>query len=241
MQATSDAFANHKRVQHIARRVLSELPRFITPTATERSIATAAAELLKQHGVSRAWYYGVPALVLAGPRSCTSISGRDYVPDDEPLGDANFVTVDLSPEFDGCWGDCARSFAVENGVCTDDPTDEALRSGLRLIIEAHEAVRLFAQPSTSFDELYSFADTWIRQRGYECLDFRGNFGHSIVRQLTDRIYIEHGNHRRLEDVGLFTFEPHIRKRAADGNPPGQWGFKHEEIYFFDDKGRLALL
>jgi hypothetical protein len=39
----------------------------------------------------------------------------------------------------------------------------------------------------------------------------------------------------LADAGLFTFQPHIH---AIG---GRWGFKHEDIYYMDANGPLAVL
>jgi len=103
----------HQEVQNIAKIVLDELTQHITPESTENSIASTAGHLLKEHGISDTWYHGVPALVLLGSRSCLSISGKDYSPSNEPVGDTNLVTVDLSPKRDSYWGDCARSFCIE--------------------------------------------------------------------------------------------------------------------------------
>ena len=56
----------------------------------------------------------------------------------------------------------------------------------------------------------------------------GNLGHSIVRQKSDRVYIEKGNKTTLGDVAYFTFEPHI------SIPNSKYGYKRENIYYFDN-------
>ncbi len=62
-----------------------------------------------------------------------------------------------------------------------------------------------------------------------------NLGHSIETTRDRRRYVEHGNETPLGAVTLFTFEPHIRRRGQ------QWGFKHEDIYYFDQFGALKTL
>jgi hypothetical protein len=90
---------------------------------------------------------------------------------------------------------------------------------------------LYVTAATTFHELFEFANSAITAEGFENLDFLGNVGHSIAARLDDRIYIQAGNHRRLGDSSLFTFEPHIRKVG------GPWGFKHENVYRIRPDGR----
>jgi len=87
----------------------------------------------------------------------------------------------------------------------------------------------------TFDELFRGANAQITGAGFENLDFQGNVGHSIEHQRSDRKFIERDNLQQLGDVAFFTFEPHIRKRG------GNWGFKHEDIYFFTDDGMIEEL
>ena len=54
------------------------------------------------------------------------------------------------------------------------------------------------------------------------------------KQKNDRIYIEKGNKSKLDDVALFTFEPHI---SISGS---KYGYKRENIYYFED-GRIKEL
>ena len=225
----------HVMVQAAAKAVLAALGPSFVPGDTERSIAQRATMMLRERGITQTWYHDCLALVLLGSRSCLSISGRDYVPAEEPVGQFNLVTVDLSPMLDGVWGDCARSFCVEDGVWVEEPADAGFRHGLAVERELHATMRELVRPQTSFGELYEFANAQIAAYGFENLDFLGNVGHSIETTRDARRYVERGNAQRLGDAGLFTFEPHIRAAGS------RWGFKHENIYSFNADGRAVEL
>lgn len=224
----------HREVQRAAKLALRLLGERITPQDSERTIAEKAYALLCEQGYPDTWYYNCPALVLLGTRSCLSVSGRDYVPSDEVVGHSNLVTVDLSPEKNGVWGDCARSFFVEQGVVTE-PTSYEFPIGKDFLFELHGEMRRFVHPDRTFHELFEWTNSHIQNAGFQNLDFLGNVGHSIATRREDRQYIEHGNTKKLSDVPFFTFEPHVRVNG------GTWGFKHENIFYFDDHGQLQEL
>lgn len=220
-------FEEHKNVQAIAKLVLNELAETINSNDSERSIAQRAKAMLERQEVTKTWYYDCPALVLLGSRSCLSISGRDYEPADEKVGKTNLVSIDLSPSLNGAWGDCARSFYIENGRCSITPTMSEFTVGFELEHTLHQQVIAFASPEKTFADLHRLANQIIADAGFENLDFLGNVGHSIETIREKRQYIEASNNSLLGSVNFFTFEPHIRTIN------GRWGFKHENIYFFD--------
>jgi hypothetical protein len=86
-----------------------------------------------------------------------------------------------------------------------------------------------------FQELYDWANDRIKASGFENLDFLGNVGHSIATRREDRQYIEAQNMHLLKEVPFFTFEPHVREVG------GMWGFKHENIFYFNQDGCVELL
>jgi len=226
--------AKHREVQNAAKAVLQQLGASITPHDSERSIAEKAHALLRAQGYPDTWYYDCPAFVLLGTRSCMSVSGRSYVPSDEVVGLTNLVTVDLSPSRDGVWGDCARSVFIENGVATE-PTSTEFTVGKRFLADLHGEMRRYVHPDLAFHDLYEWTNTHIEKAGFENLDFLGNVGHSIATRREDRQYIEQSNMKKLAEVPFFTFEPHVRVAG------GKWGFKHENIFYFDDQGQLQEL
>lgn len=230
--------ADHRRyggIQRIAREVLERLGPSIGAADTEQSIAERAVRWLRRAGITETWYYDCPALVLLGTRSTESVSGREYCPAHEPVGTLNLVTVDLSPCRQGIWGDCARSFAIEDGRFTASPGHPEFAAGLDTERAMHRGMMSAINAQMTFADVFHLAAQRLGELGYENLDRRGNFGHSIAARSTDRLYLTADNSRPLCDVHYFTFEPHIRRRG------GQWGFKHEEIYFFDDRGQLSVL
>jgi hypothetical protein len=218
----------HRAVQAAAKNVLVQLQATLSPLDSERKIAIRAKRMLAACGITQTWYYNCPALVLAGPRTCLSLSGKDYDPSDDEIGSTNLVTVDLSPSVDGVWGDCARSFFVEDGVAVGHPQNAEFISGRKALSVLHANLLTFAAPDTTFEDLCEYASSQIKLLGFVNLDFRGNVGHTIESDPAMRNYIEAGNTRPLSCARLFTFEPHIKALK------GSWGFKHEEIYHFYD-------
>lgn len=223
-----------------ARLVLSDLGNSISESDTERSIAERAVGLLLREDLAETWYHRCPALVLLGSRSALSISGRRYEPASEPasepVGDTNLVSVDLSPCVGEFWGDCARSFPVEEGKPTLHPRSPELREGLEIEQRLHDFLLATTTPNTRFCDLHAAVNEVLSSLGWENLDFGSHFfGHSIARHLGDRIYIDPTNAQQLGDVECFTFEPHVRRRGRT------WSFKHEEIYYFDDNGQVHSL
>lgn len=230
-----DVLTAYRRVQHAAKSVLRQLAQEIGPEDTEQSIATRAQAALRGRGIHETWYHDCPALVLLGSRSCLSVSGRDYRPALEPVGQTNLVTIDLSPSHGSHWGDFARSLPVEEGCVTLEPKDPQFRAGLSFVRRLRSAMLAFVSPRTTFHDLAIWTAERMEAEGFSNLDFRGNVGHSIATRREDRFYIEVGNHRSLSEAGLFTFEPHVRATE------GAWGFKQEDVFFFNSDGAVEEL
>ena len=228
-------FDLYSNVQGVAKKVHEELKSYINASSTEYSIAKKAEQLLSKFGVYETWYHSVPAFVLLGSRSCLSISGKDYTPSNEKVGDVNLVTVDLSPMKENILGDCARSYTVENGIVVDIPKSKEFLEGLSVEKKLHQDMMSFVKPSTKFSELFEFGNSLIKEYGYENLDFLLNLGHSIEKKLSDRLFIDSECHAELGSVKFFTFEPHIQKFGC------KWGFKNENIYYFNEKKSICVL
>lgn len=226
----------NKKVQNIAKTVLHDIGNYITEKSTEKEIVENCIVLLKNNAINETWYYDCSALVLLGKNSCKSVSGRDYIPDSEnKVGVKNLITIDLSPTLNGFWGDCARSYVFENGKVNPINCSEEFSSGMDFINKLHQDLLLKASLDMTFNELYQIFNKEIVESGFINLDFNGNLGHSIEENLSDRVYIEAGNKRLLSDVSMFTFEPHIKRKQDN------WGFKLENIYFFNEGGALEQL
>lgn len=207
----------------------------LRPGRTLDEIRDGCEELLLALGADSFWYWNIGAFIFAGGETVFSVSGRDYATSKYVLGDNELLTLDLSPQRAGVWGDLARTLVIEGGeplIDARQATNPHWRAGILTEYDLHSDLIEVASPDMTFEELADVMNERIVSRGYENLDFRGNLGHSIERQSSDRVYIEQGNRARLDSVELFTFEPHIRLSS------GRFGYKHENIYRFVD-GRLA--
>jgi len=226
----------HRRAQDVARKVLTEIQTVIGVAATEATLARACRRLMDAAGATEYWWYTTPAYVLAGGNLRLSVEGDAYVPRDEAIGLDGMITIDLHPEIDGRWGDCARSFFLRGGeVVTPETAGEEEAEGMAAEAALHALVQAKARPDMTFRELHSLVNGELARLGYENLDFLGNFGHSIGADVANRSFIDADCSRRLDSTPLVTFEPHI---AKPGRP---LAFKYEEVYRFDEAGRLRLL
>lgn len=153
------------------------------------------------------------------------------------IGNNDIITIDLSPQAGNIWGDYARTIIMENGKVVEDIgliENLEWKRGLQMEEKLHTELLRFATKETTFEKLYYHMNEFIVENGFVNLDFMGNLGHSIVKTKGDRIYIEKENKTKLGDVKYFTFEPHI------AFPDSKYGYKKENIYYFDEAGLIEL-
>lgn len=233
---TSEELEQYKKVQSIAKETIEFLKSFVKEGLSAKEIKDAAEKFMNEKGVNSFWYYDIGAFVFVGEETTTSISGRQYQVSDTKVQENDLVTVDLSPELNGFWGDFARSFIVENGKVIEAEYSKLpeIVDGIEAENEIHKQFQNFINKNTSFEEAYTKMNSLIEELGFENLDFNKNLGHSIVKHKDDRIYIEAGNKTTFKEVDLFTFEPHIKKKK------GKYGFKHENIYYFENSELKTL-
>lgn len=203
----------------------------------QEQIKKLCEDYLLENGADSFWYWDVGAFIFAGDETALSVSGKDYQAADRIIQKDDIITIDLSPQRNNIWGDYARTLVFEDGVLCDEiekiKRDE-WRNGLQMEEYLHQALIDAGTPDMTFEELYYYMNELIVKEGFINLDFLGNLGHSIVKDKKDRIYTEKGNRKRLSDVRMFTFEPHI------SIPNSQYGYKKEDIYYFEN-GRLIRL
>lgn len=227
----------HRRMQNVAREAMAMTRDALRPGLTLGEVRGLCEEHLLEMGVDGFWYWGVGAFIFAGSDTVTSVSGADYHTPDYVLGNDELVTIDLSPQRNGVWGDYARTLILENGTPLKDARETSnpqWSEGVRAEHRLHAQFRKVAAPSMTFHELAREMNNRITSLGFENLDFRGNLGHSIENDMAHRVFLEAGNHRRLDSVEMVTFEPHIRR------PGGTFGYKHENIYHFHNDHLYAL-
>ncbi len=230
----------YREVQGIAITTIEYLRQYVKEGVTEKEIANVANQFMLDNGASSFWYHGVGTLVLVGDRTTLSISGREYSPSEKEVGRCDLITVDLCPQIDSYWGDFARSLVVADGrVVTDVGQDHPIKvkelfEGIDVERRLHERLQHISTSRMTFEDLFFSMNSIIDGLDYVNLDFKGNLGHSIERDIERRIYIESGCRTRLSDAAIFTFEPHIKRKD------GHFGFKKEDIYYFSGDELLRL-
>ncbi|MBP7901565.1 MAG: aminopeptidase P family protein [Spirochaetes bacterium] len=218
-------YQRNKAVQDIAKETIAYLSSIIIPGITERDIKVSAENFMIKQGIESFWYYDVGALVFTGHRTLLSISGKDYSPSDVKVHQEDVVTVDLSPCIGNSWGDYSRTFIIgSRNNCRE----------ISFLNHLHSLLCSSVKTSITFHELYLIINEEITSCGFENLDFKSNLGHTIENDINKRIYIEKNCNTRINDVELFTFEPHIRSAG------GQYGFKMENIYFMTGNNLTEL-
>lgn len=219
-----------REIQNLNRATIEYASTVIGPGMTLARLRKLCEAYMLSHGADSFWYWDVGAFVFAGDKTAISVSGREYKTDDHIIEPNDIITIDLSPQSNGIWGDYARTLIVENGSIVKDIEqiqNDEWRDGLKMETYLHEAMRGFVDENTTFEELFYYINDQIKTHGYVNLDFLGNLGHSIVNDKRQRIYIEKGNSEKLSAVEAFTFEPHISL------PGSLYGFKKENIYGFN--------
>lgn len=194
-------------------------------------------DYLLKNGADSFWYWNVGAFIFAGDDTAISVSGKEYKVADRIIQKNDIITIDLSPQKNNIWGDYARTLVFEDGVlCNemDKIKKDEWREGVQMEEYLHKILIDVATKDMTFEELYYYMNELIVNKGFLNLDFLGNLGHSIVKNKNDRIYIEKGNRKRLSDVEMFTFEPHISSSNS------QYGYKREDIYYFDNDKLIKL-
>lgn len=224
-------------MQTLNRSTIDYISSLLTPGMSLREVRRLCEQYMLKHGADSFWYWNVGAFLFHGRETALSISGRDYETSDALISEQDILTIDLSPQRNGVWGDYARTIILEHGQVVSriaDIENSEWRHGLETEETLHSAMQSFVSPETTFEELYSYINLLIQELGYVNLDFLGNLGHSIENKPEKRIYIEKGNRIKLREASAFTFEPHISR------PHSFCGFKKENIYCFSN-GRLEEL
>lgn len=227
----------YSQIQLAAKQTIEYIKNIIKPGMNLLEIRKLCEGKLLELGADSFWYWDVGAFVFAGDETTVSISGKQYVTSDRVIGNNDIITIDLSPQVGNIWGDYARTIIVENGMVVENIgliENPEWKSGLQMEEKLHAELLRFATKETTFEKLYYHMNECIVENGFVNLDFMGNLGHSIVKTKGDRVYIEKGNMTKLGDVKYFTFEPHI------GFPNSKYGYKKENIYYFDENGLMEL-
>lgn len=224
-----EKLTTYAKIQFLAKKMMQEIQSCITVAKSETTLVNDCLRIIKSYDIKEYWYYNRPAMVAIGRNTISSQSGKNYYPSPLTLQYNDFVTIDLSLGVDNCWSIFAKSFAIEEGkVKTENFSNAELFFLKKCTDTLHQYLVEIVHPNITFHELYMLMQEKLKQLNVEHLDFKHNFGHSIETHLDERIYIAENVYEKLGNKFLFSFEPHLRLKK------GIYGFKHADIYFFQN-------
>lgn len=208
--ASGRMYTGLKEAQTRTKVCMRALKSAIRTGMTEREVQHLAERLTRAAGSSGPW---CPTLVAFGENSrhCDPA----HPPGDRRLQDDDLVMVDLSPVFDGFYGDFAESFTWGG---------DRYASLVKAAREVEQSVLAAASQCSSPEDLYSAGRREIEARQLRLLDPLQNIGHSIGQLAFLDGFVEAGNVGPLR--GGWTVEPFV----GDGHA----GAKFEDILFFQD-------
>ena len=110
-----DATRHHIQAQQIARQAMERIQDCIQPGMELAQVRRLCEAELCRLGAESFWYYDIGAFCFAGDQTALSVSGRQYQVADRRLQGDEILTIDLSPQVNGCWGDYARTIILQQG------------------------------------------------------------------------------------------------------------------------------
>lgn len=171
----------YRDVQKIAKDTMAYAKKNIYAGMNLLEIRELCEKKMLELGADSFWYWDIGAFVFAGDDTAISVSGKEYKTSNRVISDNDIITIDLSPQINGLWGDYARTLIVENGIVIEgyDSSNAEWKNGLMIQNKLHKAMVRYVTPDTTFEELYYYINKVIEDNGYINLDFKRNLGHSI--------------------------------------------------------------
>ena len=99
-------------MQNLNRTTIEYASSIIVPDMTLVELRMLCEEYMLSHGADSFWYWDVGAFVFSGDRTAVSVSGQEYKTDNSKIKQNDIITIDLSPQRGGIWGDYARTLVI---------------------------------------------------------------------------------------------------------------------------------
>lgn len=206
---------------------------FSTTIHSEFSLIKYCKRLLMEYQIKETWYYDALIMVYAGERTKLSYSGSAYLPSDKLVNLNNVFNIVVSPKRNNVLGAMSRSI-----IFYDESIDYQLKSSyedIKLFQDVlHHEVANFIQVGMPFSSIAQYCNQKIKDFSYENLDYRETFGHLIVENLADRIFINESEKFIVKEELFFCFETHLSKKGLN------FGLRREDLYAVNNGKILAL-
>jgi Xaa-Pro aminopeptidase len=189
----------------------------LRPGVTENELAAEAVRVIWANGGT------ISHLVVAGgPRGAIPHA----LPTERPVGQGEFVVVDIGVFWSNYWAEIARTFVAGS------PTREQVRL-LDLVQRAHTAALGALRPGVPARDVDEAARAVLRQAGFDDGDYIHSTGHGLGVMGPDAPAITPFNTTPVPAHATLTIEPGLYF-------PGSGGIRIEDSYHVSD-GRVECL
>jgi len=206
---TPGEVARMRRAVEVTLDILASAGRFIRPGRTEREVAAFIVEEVRRRGLELAWDAAHCPAVFSGPDT----AGAHAAPTERVVQAGHVLNIDFGVRVDGYCSDLQRTFYVPHLGETEAP--EAVRAGLRTIVEAIDAAAAVLRPGALGHAVDSAARDHIVAAGYP--EYPHALGHQIGRQAHDGVGLlcpeweRYGQrpYMAVEEGQIYTLEPRL--------------------------------
>jgi len=198
-------------------RVHAQVPGWLKPGISERTVASRIAESILAEGHAQVDF----TIVASGPNAASP----HHEVSDRVLAEGDVVVVDIGGTMPtGYCSDCTRMYALGEPPAEFAAYFEVLRG-------AQEAACAAVRPGVTAESVDFVARNLIEAAGYGKMFFHRT-GHGIGLESHEDPYIVAGNHQVLEPGMAFSVEPGIY--------PGAHGARIEDIVVCTESGMERL-
>lgn len=206
------------RAGSIADRAFEALVQLRFAGRTERQIAAALEELLREGGLTTGAF---GPIVASGPNSASP----HHITGDREIHEGDALVLDFGGTLDGYMADTTRTVHVGT------PSDEFVHV-YEVVRQAQDAAVQAVQPGVAAQTIDAAARDIISAAGYGAF-FIHRTGHGIGLDTHEEPYIVAGNSLPLEAGMTFSVEPGVYL-------PNRFGIRIEDIVAVGESGALRL-
>lgn len=195
-----------RQAGHLVCQVLKLLQENLQPGITTQALDTLAEEAILQAGAKPAFkgYRGFPATI------CSSVNEQVVhgIPGPRVLNEGDLVSIDLGVQFQGYYGDAARTFPV--GVVS-----EAAQSLIQVTEEALQVGISYCQMGNRLSDISHAIQRYVEERGYSVV--RDFVGHGIGTAMHEAPQIPNfgppGRGPYLQEGMVLALEPMVNMKG----------------------------
>lgn len=234
--SSPSVFDKTRALQKDLRLFFHEIEVYISSSSShsELSLCDYCKKKLEEYDITDTWYYDALVMVFSGERTKLSFSGSSYLPTyNLACPSSDILNVVVSPRKGQAMGAASKTFFLFDKK--GDLRIKALYESIKVFQDnLHEKMVSFIKVDMSFNTIAEYCQREIVSAGYQNLDHRGTFGHIMVKDLGDRIFIESGESFCVKDGLLFCFETQL---SMEDFP---FGVRREDLFAFNNDSLLIL-